>query len=71
MSFGGGATVEIGGSTFDLEPKDVVAVPGWARYRIDNATRSRSEDTVVFAYSNRPPALRALNLLRDEPPLSD
>lgn len=59
----GEATVEVGETSFDLDPKDVVAVPGWARYRLDNA--SGSDDAVLFAYSNRP-ALRALHLLREE-----
>ncbi|MCE0762050.1 cupin domain-containing protein [Pseudonocardia kujensis] len=59
----GRATVEVGDTTFDLEPKDILAVPGWARYRLDCA--STSEDAVLFAYSNRP-ALRALELLREE-----
>lgn len=61
----GTARIEVGDDTFDVEQHDIVAVPGWTSHRFVNT--SRSEDTVLFSYSNRP-ALRALELLIEELP---
>lgn len=43
---------------------DVFAIPGWHEYSLDNA--SASDDALLFSYSNEP-ALRALNVYREQP----
>ena len=45
--------------TFTLGPRDVLALPGWLPYRLEAV-----EETVVFAFSDRP-VHEALGLLRE------
>ena len=43
-----GGAIVVGEARFDLEPHDVVVVPGWMAYTMDAA-----EDFVLFSYSDR------------------
>lgn len=61
----GACRVEVGDRRFDVDAHDVLAVPGWVSHRFVNA--SRTADSVLFAFSNRP-ALRSLGLLREDQP---
>jgi gentisate 1,2-dioxygenase len=56
----GAVRAKIGGRFFDLGPKDVVAIPGWT-----SASFKALEDSVVFAFSDRP-AHQALGLWREQ-----
>ena len=49
---------------YEWGQRDVFAVPGWHEYSLANG--SATEDAVIFSYSNEP-ALRALNLYREQP----
>jgi gentisate 1,2-dioxygenase len=44
----GRGNLQIGDQRFDLEPHDVVVVPGWMSYSLQ-----ASEDLVLFSYSDR------------------
>lgn len=44
----GSGTIEIGGSTFDFSPRDVIAVPGWSWRSI-----RASEECAIFCCSDR------------------
>ena len=44
----GSGRIEVGGSSFDLEPHDVVVVPGWQRYSLH-----ADQDLVLFSFSDR------------------
>lgn len=45
----GALTANVGGETFELEAKDVLAIPGWTDYSL-----SAAKDSVFFMYSDRP-----------------
>jgi gentisate 1,2-dioxygenase len=56
----GAARVSVGGKVFQMQPRDVVALPGWTEYTIEGKT-----DAVLFTYSDRP-VFEKLALWRDE-----
>lgn len=60
----GAGTVTVDGQEHQWGQHDVFAVPGWHEYSLIND--SASSDAVLFSYTNEP-ALRALNLYRDQP----
>lgn len=59
----GEGTVTVDGQQYEWGGHDVFAVPGWHEYSLSNA--SSSQDVVLFSYSNEP-ALRALNMYREQ-----
>ncbi len=50
----------VGGETFELGPRDLVALPGWTEIRLEAL-----EESVLFAFSDRP-VYEALGLWREE-----
>ncbi|MCY1260578.1 Gentisate 1,2-dioxygenase [compost metagenome] len=59
----GATSVEIeGAGRFDIAANDVFAVPGWSRWRM---SAGASEDSVLFAYSDRP-VFEKLGLYREK-----
>ena len=57
--FEGEVRAEVGGRAFDLEPRDVLALPGWTPWRLQ-----ASQQSVLFAFCDRP-VHRALGLWRE------
>ena len=56
----GRGRLEVDGRTFDIEPHDVVVVPGWMTY-----TLRAVDDMVLFSYSDRA-AQEALGFWREQ-----
>ncbi len=56
----GRVRITAGEARFELGPRDLLALPGWTRYRLDAL-----EESVVFAVSDRP-VHEALGLWRDQ-----
>ena len=50
----------VGGETFELGPRDLIALPGWTDVRLEAL-----EESVIFAFSDRP-VYEALGLWREE-----
>ena len=50
----------VGGETFELGPRDLIALPGWTEVRLEAL-----EESVLFAFSDRP-VYEALGLWREE-----
>jgi gentisate 1,2-dioxygenase len=56
----GRGRLEVGGKTFEVGPRDIAVVPGWAPY-----TLSADEHWILFSYSDRA-AQEKLGFFRDQ-----